>query len=126
MVFACACDPAASTGPAATPGAQWLQASLRRIAASRLAGLIADDLCRSEAVWLTALGERYGSLRHRCAPRTSRRSRGLAEMLAADPETRRAVTRRLEGWVAAGGHPHELPAELEAAVVHARTPSRLA
>jgi hypothetical protein len=120
MVFACAC------GPGAMPHPESLRASLRRIASSRLARLICADLCHSEQVWQTALGDRYGSLRHRCAPRTLMRSRGLAELLAGDGECREAVTHRLERWVAAGGHPHELAGELEAAVVHARTPARLA
>ena len=123
MVFACACGPA--PGPAGA-GPEWLQASLRRIAATRLAELIGADLARSEAIWLLVLGDRYGSLRHRCAPRTTLRSRGLAELLADDADCRRAVITRLERWVAAGGHPDELAAEIEAAVVHARTPSRLA
>jgi hypothetical protein len=122
MVFACACGSA----PEQTAGGEWLQAGLRRIAATRLAELICGELADHEAVWQVALGDRYDSLRHRCAPRTARRSRGLAEMLAGDPECCRAVARRLERWVSAGGHPHELGAELEAAVVHARTPSRLA
>jgi hypothetical protein len=123
MVFACACVPGA--GPTAS-SPDWLQTSLRRIAATRSAELICGELCRSEAVWLSALGDRYGSLRHRCAPRTLLRSRGLAELVSADENTRQALIRGLERWVAAGGHPHELAAELEAAVVHTRTPARLA
>ena len=119
-VYACAC------GPGATHGPEWLPASLRRISASRLAARLCEELCDREAVWLHALGDDYGSLRHRCAPRTPLRSRGLADLLRGDPECRAAVTRRLERWVSAGADLQTLAAELEAAVVHARTPSRMA
>jgi hypothetical protein len=37
-----------------------------------------------------------------------------------------AIQRRLSGWLAAGGHVERLPAEVEAAFVHTRTPHRLA
>jgi hypothetical protein len=119
-VFACAC------GPAARKGAEWLPASLRRISASRIADLLCRELSTREAVWLRALGDGYGSLRHRCAPRTMFRSRGLSELLHDDPDCMAAVRARLERWVAAGADLPALAGELEAAVVHARTPARLA
>ena len=119
-IFACAC-----ATPAAA-GTDWLSASLRRVAAARIATTLCDELAGGEAVWLRILGGRYGSLRHRCAPRTARRSRGLSDMMRADPDCRAAVQRRAERWVSGGGWTDELAAELEAAVVHCRTPSRLA
>jgi hypothetical protein len=119
-VFACAC------GPGARQGADWLPASLRRISAGRIAELLCRELSAHEAVWLRALGDRYGSLRHRCAPRTMFRSRGLAELLRDDPDCLAAVRARIERWVTAGADLPTLAGELEAAVVHARTPARLA
>ncbi|HLI60072.1 MAG TPA: hypothetical protein VKV21_10460 [Solirubrobacteraceae bacterium] len=120
MVFAYACGPVTATSP------EWLARSLRRISAPRIAAAICEELSRREVVWRAALGDGYASLRHRCAPRTALRSRGLAELLRGDAGCRRAVTARLEQWVIAGGAVETLPQELEAAVVHARTPSRLA
>jgi hypothetical protein len=119
-VFACACGPAPPQRP------QWLPASLRRIYAGRLAELLCLELSDREAVWLRALGDRYGSLRHRCAPRTMFRSRGLSDLLRDDPDCRAAVRARLERWVASGADLSRLAGELEAAVVHARTPARMA
>lgn len=119
-ILACACGPEAPT----TPG--WLSVSLRRVSAPRIAGLLGDELARREAVWLRALGPGYGSLRHRCAPRTALRSRGLSDLLRSDPACRELVVGRIERWVVAGGRPEGLAAELEAAVVHTRTPARLA
>jgi hypothetical protein len=121
-VLACACArPTTDAAPA-----DWLPAGLRRIAAARIAGLIAAELGQDEGPWLRALGDRYGSLRHRCAPRTVLRSRGLADLIREDAACRAAVAARLETWLAGGGAPAALTAELEAAVVHARTPARLA
>jgi hypothetical protein len=122
MVFACLCAPAAT--PAAT-GAR-LQAGLRQLAAPRFAELLCTELAASEDAWTRALGERYASVRHRCAPRTAWRSRGLSDMLHADPAARQAVSARLARWMADGGTPGTLAAELEAAIVHARTPARFA
>jgi hypothetical protein len=119
-VFACAC------GPGDRRGSDWLPASLRRISAARIAELLCLELSAREAVWLRALGDRYGSLRHRCAPRTMLRSRGLADLLRDDPDCMAAVRARVERWVAAGADLPALAGELEAAVVHARTPARLA
>ncbi|HWE11136.1 MAG TPA: hypothetical protein VG325_17440 [Solirubrobacteraceae bacterium] len=120
MLFACACAPVQDTNPAR------LRGGLRSLAAARIARLLAAELSDGEDVWVTALRERYDSVRHRCAPRTTWRSRGLSELLRADDVARRAVTARLEHWLAAGGDPGALAAELEAALVHARTPARFA
>ena len=122
MVFACACAAPAN----AEQSPEWLSASLRRLSAARIAGELCAELAHSEAVWLRALGGRYGSLRHRCAPRTALRSRGLSDLLRSDEVCRAGVLRRVERWAATGLGVDELSAELEAAVVHARTPSRLA
>ena len=120
MVFACACGPASATGPA------WVQASLRRLSAARLATALTDQLSANEDLWMQTLGERYASLRHRCAPRTMIRSRGLSDLVRDDANCRAAVTRRLEGWLAEGARVDLLGAHLEAAVVHVRTPDRIA
>lgn len=120
MVFACAC----AQGEQADPDR--LRAGLRAIAAPRHAEIICGELAASEPAWVAALGDRYDSVRHRCAPRTAWRSRGLSELFAADEAARRAVVTRLTRWLALGGEPATLPAELEAAVVHARTPARFA
>ena len=119
-VLACACAVPGATAP------EWLPGSLRRVSAGRIAQLLAGELARGEAIWRRTLGDGYGSLRHRCAPRTVLRSRGLSELLRGDASCREAVAERLEVWVAAGGTLSTLPGVLEAAVVHARTPSRLA
>jgi hypothetical protein len=120
MVFACACTPAAQTNPVR------LQTGLRSLAAGRFADLLGEELADSEAAWIRALGDRYESVRHRCAPRTTWRSRGLSELLRADESTRLAVVARLERWLTGGARLSGLADELEAAVVHARTPARLA
>jgi hypothetical protein len=120
MVFAYACGPVTAKSP------EWLARSLRRISAPRIAAQLCEELTRREGVWRAALGEGYVSLRYRCAPRTVLRSRGLADLLRADADCRAAVTARLERWVIAGGALEDLPRELEAAVVHVRTPARLA
>jgi len=120
MVFACACTPAAQTNPAR------LQAGLRSLAAARFAELLGQELADSEEAWTRALAGRYESVRHRCAPRTTRRSRGLSELLQSDEHARQAVVAGLERWLAAGARLGALADVLEAAVVHARTPARLA
>ncbi|HEY6526570.1 MAG TPA: hypothetical protein VIY10_22480, partial [Solirubrobacteraceae bacterium] len=71
-------------------------------------------------------GDRYESVRHRCARRTTWRSLGLSDLLRGDELSRTAVTRRLERWMADGGLLPTLAGELEAAIVHARTPARFA
>ncbi len=120
MVFAYACGPVTAKSP------EWLARSLRRISAPQIAAQLCAELSKREGVWKAALGDGYASLRHRCAPRTVIRSRGLADLLRADADCRAAVTARLERWVISGGGLKDLPRELEAAVVHVRTPARLA
>jgi hypothetical protein len=120
MVFAYACGPVTAKSP------EWLARSLRRISAPRIAAQLCAELAKRESVWKAALGDGYASLRHRCAPRTMIRSRGLADLLRADADCRAAVTTRLERWIISGGGLQDLPRELEAAVVHVRTPARLA
>ncbi len=118
LACACGCDPATNS--------ERLPAGLRRVAAARVSGLLCDALADREEPWGLALGGRYDSLRHRCAPRTMLRSRGLADMVREDPRCRAAIRTRLERWIITGGRPDALAGELEAAVVHARTPARLA
>ncbi|MGA9857416.1 MAG: hypothetical protein WBQ18_06095 [Solirubrobacteraceae bacterium] len=120
MVFACACAPAQQNSPAR------LQGGLRALAAARFADQLSRELAESEDAWTRALGDRYESVRHRCARRTTWRSLGLSELVRTDEPSRRAVTQRLERWIAAGGLLPALASELEAALVHARTPARFA
>jgi hypothetical protein len=120
MVFACACAPAMRMDPVR------FQTGLRAVAAPRFAGLLCRELAESEEAWTRALGDRYDSVRHRCARRTTWRSLGLADLLRGDQTSRRAVTARLERWMADGGLLGTLAGELEAAIVHARTPARFA
>lgn len=120
MVFACACAPTLRMDPVR------FQAGLRAVGAPRFAQLLCRELAESEEAWARALGERYESVRHRCARRTTWRSLGLSDLLRGDERSRQAVTRRLERWMADGGLLPALPGELEAAIVHARTPARFA
>ncbi|HTU97936.1 MAG TPA: hypothetical protein VMF14_18955 [Solirubrobacteraceae bacterium] len=120
MVFACACSPALRMDPVR------FQAGLRAVAAPRFAELLCRELAESEEAWTRALGDRYESVRHRCARRTTWRSLGLSDLLRGDERSRHAVTRRLERWMGDGGLLPTLAAELEAAIVHARTPARFA
>ncbi len=120
MVFACACVPAPAPAP------ERLRDSLRTLAAGRFAQMIRDALAVEEEPWARVLGERYESVRHRCARRTTWRSRGLSELLRTDEAVRDAVTARLERWICAGAVAETLPQELEAALVHARTRPRFA
>jgi hypothetical protein len=120
MVFACACAPAMEFEPGR------FQAGLRTLAAPRFATLLCREFAQSEAAWTRALGARYESVRHRCARRTTWRSLGLSDLLRDDDVARGAVTQRLERWMADGGLVATLGAELEAAIVHARTPARFA
>ncbi|HSY39758.1 MAG TPA: hypothetical protein VLA79_09525 [Polyangia bacterium] len=120
MVFACACAPAMRMDPVR------FQSGLRAVAAPRFAELLCRELAESEEAWTRALGERYESVRHRCARRTTWRSLGLSDLLRGDETSRRAVTARLDRWMAAGGVLGALAGELEAAIVHARTPARFA
>lgn len=120
MLFACACAPSQSGDPAR------LGEGLRALAAGRFAERLCAELESNEDAWVHALAGRYASVRHRCAPRTTWRSRGLSDLLRVDDRTRSAVRARLERWLAAGGTLALLGAELEAALVHARTPARFA
>ena len=120
MVFACACAPAMEFEPGR------FQAGLRALAAPRFAKLLCREFAAGEAPWMRALGDRYESVRHRCARRTAWRSLGLSDLLRDDELARTAVTQRLERWMADGGMVATLAAELEAAIVHARTPARFA
>lgn len=120
MVFACACAPGLRMDPVR------FQAGLRGVAAPRFAQLLCRELSESEEAWTRALGDRYESVRHRCARRTTWRSLGLADLLRGDEVSRKAVTRRLERWMADGAPLPTLAGELEAAIVHARTPARFA
>lgn len=120
MLFACACAPTQEADPTR------LRTGLRALAAPRFAEALCAELSREEAAWPLALGDRYASVRHRCAPRTAWRSRGLSDLLRDDERTREAVTVRLERWLSGGGALPALAAELEAALVHARTPPRFA
>ena len=120
MVFACASAPTMRMDPVR------FQAGLRAVAAPRFAELLCRELVESEEAWTRALGDRYESVRHRCARRTTWRSLGLSDLLRGDEISRKAVTRRLERWMADGGLLPTLAGELEAAIVHARTPARFA
>lgn len=121
LLVACACAPLDGRG------AQWLGPRLQRLAAPRWAGLIVTGLHGAdEQWWRGALGERYDSVRQRCAPRTSWRTLGLAVLPATDVRTRATLNARLERWLAAGGDLERLPAELEASLVQSRMPARLA
>jgi hypothetical protein len=121
LLVACACAPLDGHG------AQWLGPRLQRLSAARWAGLIVGGLRDAdEQWWRGALGERYESVRQRCAPRTTWRSRGLAVLPGSDPATRATLQTRLERWLAAGADLERLPGELEASLVQSRTPARLA
>jgi hypothetical protein len=120
MAFACACAPAQDSDP------NRIRHGLRALAAGRIARQIAAGLGAQETAWEAGLGAAYASVRHRCAPRTTWRSRGLSDLVREDERSRQALEVRLERWLAAGGDPATLAGELEAALVHARTPSKFA
>lgn len=120
MLFACAVAPGRDANPAR------LRSGLRSLAAARIGRALADELAAGEEPWVSALGDRYGSVRHRCAPRTAWRSRGLSDLLRIDEASRLAVATRLERWLIGGAGLEGIGAELEAALVHARTPARFA
>jgi hypothetical protein len=120
MLLACALAPSREANPAR------LRTGLRSLAAARVARALATELTAAEPPWVSVLGGRYSSVRHRCAPRTTWRSRGLSDLLRVDEASRRAVAARLEQWLIGGGNLAGLAAELEAALVHARTPARFA
>ena len=121
LLVACACAPLDSQV------AVWLGPRLLKLAADRWAGLLVAELRRAdEELWRRVLGERYDSVWRRFAPRGRWRTRELADLVARDDDVARAMQRQLAGWLAAGGHVERLPAEVEAAFVHTRTPDRLA
>jgi len=121
LLVACACAPLDSQV------AVWLGPRLLRLAADRWAGLLVGELRRAdEDLWRRVLGERYDSVWRRFAPRGRWRTRELAELVARDDEVAGALQRHFSGWLAVGGHVERLPAEVEAAFVHTRTPDRLA
>jgi hypothetical protein len=124
MLFACTC--AAPRSPGFAPGtARGIPAGLRGLGAGRQALQLTGELAREERLWQRTLGSRYESVRHRYARRTTWGDRGLADLLR-DESTHRAVTRRLERWLTDGGRLPALAGELEAALVHERTPPRFA
>ena len=121
ILIACACAPYERRGPA------WLVPRLLRLAAPRWAALLAQDLSGSdESHWEHALGARYASVRQRYAPRTKRRTGGVAEVVASDERTLEALRIRLARWLAVGPDPATIAEEIEAAIVSTRTPARLA
>jgi hypothetical protein len=121
LLVACACAPLTGHGRG------WLRERLLSLAAGRWAGLLVRELQASdEALWRRALGPRYESVQQRCAPRSSLRRLGLSDLLRSNPRATEALRQRLTRWLAAGGAFEQLPAELEAALVHGRTPARLA
>jgi hypothetical protein len=121
LIVACAC------APLDEHVASWLGPRLLKLAADRWAGLLTAELRRAEEdLWRRVLGDHYESVWRRCAPRGRWRTRELADLLASDDELAGALERRLSRWLAAGALLERLPAEVEAAFVHSRTPSRLA
>ncbi len=120
-LIACACAPYERRGPA------WVVPRLLRLAAPRWGAVLAEDLRRSdERHWEHALGSRYASVRQRYAPRTKRRTGGVAEVVAGDERTLEALRIRLARWLAVGPDPATIAEEIEAAIVSTRTPARLA
>jgi hypothetical protein len=121
LLVACACAPLDARGLG------WLRTRLLRLAADRWAELLACELRDAkEPLWRRALGPRYASVHQRCAPRTSRRTLGLSDVLGSDPRTYDILRVRLSRWLSEGGELDRVPAELEAAFVLGRTPGRLA
>jgi hypothetical protein len=117
---------ASACAPLHGRGAAWLRPRLLRLAADRWAAALAAELrSADEGQWRRALGERY-ELRQRYAPRTRRRSGTLSQLFSKDERPVAALRKRLSRWLAEGGEFEGLPAEVEAAFVHARTPARLA
>jgi hypothetical protein len=121
LLVACACAPLDGHGT------RWLGPRLHRLAAARWSGMILEGLrAADEQWWRGALGEHYESIRRRCAPRTTWRTRGLSALVSSDERTRSTLLSRLERWLADGAVLERLPEELEAALVQTRTPARLA
>jgi hypothetical protein len=121
LLVACACAPLTGHGRG------WLRERLLSLAAGRWARLLVRELqAADETLWRRALADRYESVHQRCAPRSSLRTMGLSDLVRSDARTAEALQQRLARWLAAGGAFEQLPAELEAALVHGRTPARLA
>jgi hypothetical protein len=121
LLVACACAPLDSQV------AVWLGPRLLKLAADRWAGLLVGELRRAdEDLWRRVLGERYGSVWRRFAPRSRWRTRELTDLFAGDDDVAGAMQRQLARWLAEGGHVERLPGAVEAAFVHTRTPDRLA
>jgi hypothetical protein len=120
MLFACMCaaDPSAP--------AERVPAGLRGLTAVRAALQLTTELAANERLWERALGRRYDSVRHRYARRTTWRNRGLADLMRDSGGVQRAVSARLERWVIDGAQLGAVAGELEAALVHERTPPRFA
>jgi hypothetical protein len=121
LLVACACAPLDSHV------GRWLGPRLLRLAADRWAGLLTEELRRTdEGLWRRVLGERYESVWRRCAPRGRWRTRELADLMASDDAVAAAMRGRLARWLADGAQIERLPSEVEAAFVQTRTPDRLA
>jgi hypothetical protein len=120
MLFACTCAAGAS------PPTERVPAGLRGLTAVRAALQLTAELAADERLWERALGQHYDSVRHRYARRTTWRNRGLADLLRDNGGVQRAVSARLERWLTEGARLPALAGELEAALVHERTPVRFA
>jgi hypothetical protein len=121
LLVACACAPLSGHGRG------WLRERLLSLAAGRWAAtLVAELQAADEMLWRRALGPRYESVHRRCAPRSSWRTLGLSDLVRSDSRVSDSLRQRLARWLASGGAFEQLPAELEAAFVHGRTPARLA
>lgn len=121
LLVACACAPL--TGH----GRRWLRDRLLGLAAGRWSLLLVGELkAADETLWQRLLGARYESVHRRCAPRSNWRTLGLSDLVRSDAQVTESLRQRLARWLAGGGAFELLPAELEAALVHGRTPARLA
>jgi len=104
-----------------------MRAALRRIAAGRVGRLLTEELgVADEETWRLALGARYASIAHRCAPRTRFRVLGLRAVMAGDKRLGEALAERLAGWLRSGAPRDDLPAVIEAVLVNHRTPHSIA
>jgi hypothetical protein len=120
MLFARTC-----TADASVPNER-VPAGLRGLTAGRAALQLTRELAGDEQLWRRALGQRYDSVRHRYARRTTWRTRGLAELMRDNEAVQGAVNARLQRWLTHGARLGALAGELEASLVHERTPPRFA
>lgn len=118
FAWMCAAGPSAPT--------ERVPAGLRGLTAVRAALQLTAELAADERLWKRALGQHYDSVRHRYARRTTWRNRGLADLVRDNGGVQRAVSARLERWLTEGARLPTLAGELEAALVHERTPVRFA